>query len=133
MNLTDINSISKYNKCLQHLNPFGFFQKKLLAISISFWIFAGIVRTIFNKEVFCNSNEDLPFMTLSIMLGIFSSAYLSYYYNRRIIMFGLSAIYSLGGLLLILSFAEDWIIKIGLYMVSFAQYSICILASCVLF
>jgi hypothetical protein len=49
MNLTDIDSISKYNKLLQQLNPFGWFQKKLLAISLAFWTFAGITRTIFNK------------------------------------------------------------------------------------
>lgn len=129
----DIDSIGKYNKLLRHLNPFGWFQRKLLALSICFWAFAGIVRTIFNKEIFCNSDEDLPFLTLSIITGIFGSAYLSYYYNRRLIMLILSGIYSFGGLLLILSFAEGWIIKIGLYMVSFAQYSITILASCILF
>jgi hypothetical protein len=133
MNLTDVNSITNYNKLLQQLNPFGWFQKKLMAITLAFWTFAGIARTIFNKDVFCNTDDDLPFFTLSIIVGIFASAYLSFYYSRRVIMLGLSGIYSFGGLLLILSFAEGWIVRIGLYMVSFAQYSICILASCILF
>lgn len=132
MNLTEVNSIGKYNKLLGQLGSWGWFQKKLALFSLLFWLMAGIVRTIFNKDVFCNSNEQLPFFTLSIIAGLFVSAYLSYYYNRRKVMMGLSALYTVGGLLILLSFTEGFE-KVGIYMVSMAQYSVSVLASCIMF
>jgi hypothetical protein len=54
MNLTDINTISKYNNFLAHLDSFGIFQKKLTLIAICFWLFAGTLRTIMDKEIFFN-------------------------------------------------------------------------------
>lgn len=52
MNLHSINSITEYNNFLKHLNPYGLFQKKLLLISIVFWIIAGLLRTISDKNIF---------------------------------------------------------------------------------
>ncbi len=54
MNLTDINSITKYNKFLQHLNSFGWFQKKIISLTILYWIYAGILRTTFDKGDYFN-------------------------------------------------------------------------------
>lgn len=54
MNLTDINSITKYNKFLQHLNSFGWFQKKIISLTILYWMYAGILRTTFDKGDYFN-------------------------------------------------------------------------------
>ena len=47
-------------------------------------------------------------------------------------MMGLSALYTVGGLLILLSFTEGFE-KVGIYMVSMAQYSVSVLASCIIF
>ncbi len=132
MNLNEINSIKKYNKFLNHINSFGKFQKKISIITLLFWIFSGTVRTIFDKEVLFNANEELPFLTFSIIIGLFSASYFSYYYNRRTTIIILAIIFTTGSLILLVC-PQEAALKCAIYMVSFSQYSICICASCIIF
>jgi hypothetical protein len=101
MNINEINSIKQYNKLLSQLCPFGKFQKKITAITLLFWVFSGFVRSIFDKEVLLNVNEELPFLTLSIIAGLFSAPYFANYYNRRNTIIILAAIYTVGAFILL--------------------------------
>lgn len=132
MNLTEISSITEYNRFLSHLNPFGWFQRKIAFITILYWLFAGFIRTIIDKEVVFNTNEELPLLTLSIVLGLFFAPCFAYYYNRKITIITLAGIFTVGASLL-LACPNDVVSKIGIYLVSFSQYSICVCASCIVF
>lgn len=130
MNINNINSITSYNKFLEHLGPFGKYQIKLTLICSFFWLFSGIIKTIFDKEIFCNVNEELPFLTLSTIVGLFAGSYLSNYYKRNKILIGFTILFLVGSVILV----TCPIIKdISIYMISFSQYSIVICSSCIIY